>query len=52
MISERTGGGGSGAFAAPLDSYLRNNRIEDLYVMSFALRQCVDSTVRKAPDRG
>ena len=51
VISERTGG--SSAFAATtLDSYLRNNRIEDLYVMGFALRQCVESTVRNAHDLG
>ncbi|WP_335727766.1 isochorismatase family cysteine hydrolase [Rhizobium gallicum] len=50
-ISERTGG--SSAFAATtLDSYLRNNRIFDIYVMGFALRQCVESTVRNAHDLG
>ncbi len=50
-ISERTGG--SSAFAATtLDSYLRNNRIFDVYVMGFALRQCVESTVRNAHDLG
>lgn len=51
VISERTGG--SSAFAATtLDSYLRNNRIFDIYVMGFALRQCVESTVRNAHDLG
>jgi nicotinamidase-related amidase len=51
VISERTGG--SSAFAATtLDSYLRNNRIDDIYVMGFALRQCVESTVRNAHDLG
>lgn len=51
VISERTGG--SSAFAATtLDSYLRNNRIEDIYVMGYALRQCVESTVRNAHDLG
>ncbi|WHO76062.1 cysteine hydrolase [Rhizobium sp. BT03] len=51
VISERTGGGS--AFAATtLDSYLRNNRIFDIYVMGFALRQCVESTVRNAHDLG
>lgn len=51
VIRERTGG--SSAFAATtLDSYLRNNRIEDIYVMGFALRQCVESTVRNAHDLG
>jgi len=51
VISERTGG--SSAFASTtLDSYLRNNRIYDIYVMGFALRQCVESTVRNAHDLG
>jgi nicotinamidase-related amidase len=51
VIRERTGG--SSAFAATtLDSYLRNNRIEDIYVMGYALRQCVESTVRNAHDLG
>jgi nicotinamidase-related amidase len=51
VIRERTGG--SSAFAAStLDSYLRNNRIEDIYLMGYALRQCVESTVRNAHDLG
>ena len=51
VISERTGG--SSAFAATtLDSYLRNNQIHDIYVMGFALRQCVESTMRNAHDLG
>lgn len=51
VIRERTGG--SSAFAATtLDSYLRNNGIFDIYVMGFALRQCVESTVRNAHDLG
>ncbi|WP_029002907.1 cysteine hydrolase [Azorhizobium doebereinerae] len=51
VISERTGG--SSAFAATtLDSYLRNNRIFDIHIMGFALRQCVESTVRNAHDLG
>lgn len=51
VISERTGG--SSAFSATtLDSYLRNNRIEDIYLMGFALRQCVESTLRNAHDLG
>lgn len=51
VIRERTGG--SSAFAATtLDSYLRNNRIEDIYVIGYALRQCVESTVRNAHDLG
>ncbi|TFV49308.1 cysteine hydrolase [Bradyrhizobium niftali] len=51
VVGERPGG--SSAFAGTtLDSYLRNNRIFDIYVMGFALRQCVESTVRNAHDLG
>ncbi|KMS74109.1 amidase [Streptomyces viridochromogenes] len=51
VISERTGG--SSAFAGTtLDSYLRHNQIQDIYVMGFALRQCVESTMRNAHDLG
>lgn len=51
VVGERPGG--SSAFAGTtLDSYLRNNRIFDIYVTGFALRQCVESTVRNAHDLG
>ena len=50
MIRERTG---SSAFAGTmLDSYLRNNRINDIYIMGYSLRQCVESTLRNAHDLG
>ncbi len=50
MIRERTG---SSAFAGTsLDSYLRNNHIEDIYLMGYSLRQCVESTLRNAHDLG
>jgi nicotinamidase-related amidase len=50
VIRERAG---SSAFAGTtLDSYLRNNHIEDIYLMGYALRQCVESTLRNAHDLG
>ncbi|MRW87508.1 isochorismatase family protein [Pseudoduganella sp. FT26W] len=50
VIRERTG---SSAFAGTsLDSYLRNNHIEDIYLTGYALRQCVESTLRHAHDLG
>lgn len=50
VIRERTG---SSAFAGTsLDSYLRNNHIEDIYLMGYSLRQCVESTLRNAHDLG
>lgn len=51
VIRERTGG--SSVFASTtLDSYLRNNRIFDIYLAGFALRQCVESSMRNAHDLG
>jgi nicotinamidase-related amidase len=50
VIRERSG---SSAFAgSTLDSYLRNNHIEDIYLMGYSLRQCVESTLRNAHDLG
>lgn len=50
VVSGRTGGS---AFAGSnLDSYLRNNRIEKLYLMGFALHVCVESTLRTGHDLG
>ncbi|PWC17202.1 amidase [Brenneria roseae subsp. roseae] len=50
VIRERSG---SSAFAGTtLDSYLRNNHIEDIYLMGYSLRQCVESTLRNAHDLG
>lgn len=51
VIRERTGG--SSVFASTtLDSYLRNNRIYDIYLSGFALRQCIESSMRNAHDLG
>ncbi|MEX1830000.1 cysteine hydrolase [Luteibacter sp. CQ10] len=50
VIRERTG---SSAFAGTsLDSYLRNNHIEDIYLMGYALHLCVESTLRQGHDLG
>jgi len=35
-----------------LDAYLRNNRIDQLYLAGFALHVCVESTLRDAHDLG
>jgi len=35
-----------------LDPYLRNNRIEHIYLLGFALHVCVESTLRHAHDLG
>lgn len=44
---------GVSAFAGSnLDGFLRNNRIERLYLSGFALQTCVESTLRDAHDRG
>ncbi|OZI38142.1 amidase [Bordetella genomosp. 10] len=50
VIRERTGS--SGFAGTTLDSYLRNNHIEDIYLMGYSLRQCVESTLRNAHDLG
>lgn len=50
VIRERAG---SSAFVGTtLDSYLRNNHIEDIYLMGYSLRQCVESTLRSGHDLG
>lgn len=51
VVRER--GGGSSVFVGTtLDSYLRNNRIFDIYLAGFSLRQCVESSMRNAHDLG
>ncbi|UPG71732.1 cysteine hydrolase family protein [Roseomonas gilardii subsp. gilardii] len=35
-----------------LDAYLRNNRIDQIYLLGFALHVCVESTLRHAHDLG
>ncbi len=49
-IYERTG---ASAFSGSmLDSVLRNNKIETLYLAGFATHVCVESTLRDAHDKG
>jgi len=51
VVRER--GGGSSVFVGTtLDSYLRNNRVLDIYLAGFSLRQCVESSMRNAHDLG
>lgn len=51
VVRER--GGGSSVFVGTtLDSYLRNNRIFDIFLAGFSLRQCVESSMRHAHDLG
>ena len=50
LVSERTG---ASAFAGSmLDSVLRNNHIDTLYISGFATHVCVESTLREAHDKG
>lgn len=50
---EISGRMGASAFAGTnLDAYLRNNKIEDLYLVGYALHVCVESTLREAHDKG
>lgn len=50
VITERTG---ASAFSGSmLDSILRNNRINTLFLSGFASHICVESTLREAHDKG
>ena len=50
VIRERSG---ASAFAGTtLDSYLRNNKINEIYITGYALHVCVESTLRQAHDLG
>lgn len=50
LITERTG---ASAFAGSnLDSYLRNNKIDKLFLCGFATHVCIESTLREAHDKG
>lgn len=44
--------GGSAFSGSNLDAYLRNNQINTLYIMGYALHVCVESTLRAAHDLG
>jgi nicotinamidase-related amidase len=44
--------GASGFTGSNLDVYLRNNKIEKLYLVGYATHVCVESTLRDAHERG
>lgn len=44
--------GASGFSGSNLDAYLRNNKIENLYLVGYATHVCVESTLRDAHDKG
>lgn len=44
--------GASGFAGSNLDIYLRNNKIENLYLVGYATHVCVESTLREAHDKG
>lgn len=44
--------GASSFTASNLDTYLRNNRIENLYLAGYATHVCLESTLRDAHDKG
>lgn len=50
IISGRMGA--SGFAGSNLDTYLRNNKIENLYLTGYAIHVCVESTLREAYDIG
>lgn len=44
--------GASGFTGSNLDVYLRNNKVENLYLVGYATHVCVESTLRDAHERG
>ncbi len=42
----------SGFSGSNLDIWLRNNKIEDIYLVGYATHVCVESTLRDAHDKG
>ncbi|MDO6425975.1 cysteine hydrolase [Thalassotalea sp. 1_MG-2023] len=50
VITERTGA--SGFSGSNLNSFLRNNGIETIFLAGFATHVCVESTLREAHDKG
>lgn len=50
VVSGRVGA--SGFAGSNLDSILRNNKIEDLFLIGYATNVCVESTLREAHDKG
>ncbi|RBL92211.1 isochorismatase family cysteine hydrolase [Chitinophaga flava] len=50
VVTGRTGA--SGFAGSNLDIWLRNNKIEDIYLTGYATHVCVESTLREAHDKG
>lgn len=50
VVTGRTGA--SGFTGSNLDVYLRNNKIENLYLVGYATHVCVESTLRDAHEKG
>ncbi|MBV7440409.1 cysteine hydrolase [Weeksellaceae bacterium TAE3-ERU29] len=50
IVTGRTGA--SGFAGSNLDIWLRNNKIEDIYLVGYATHVCVESTLREAHDKG
>lgn len=50
VVTGRTGA--SGFAGSNLDIWLRNNKIEDIYLAGYATHVCVESTLREAHDKG
>lgn len=50
VVSGRVGA--SGFSGSNLDIWLRNNKIEDIYLVGYATHVCVESTLRDAHDKG
>ncbi|MDD2814545.1 MAG: cysteine hydrolase [Thiotrichaceae bacterium] len=50
IVTGRTGA--SGFAGSNLDIWLRNHKIEDIYIVGYATHVCVESTLREAHDKG
>lgn len=50
VVMGRTGS--SGFAGSNLDVWLRNNKIEEVYLIGYATHVCVESTLREAHDKG
>ena len=49
MVTGRVGA--SGFTGSNLDAYLRNNKIENIYLVGYATHVCVESTLRDGHER-
>ncbi|MGG5507190.1 MULTISPECIES: cysteine hydrolase [unclassified Myroides] len=50
IVTGRTGA--SGFTGSNLDAYLRNNKIDNLYLVGYATHVCIESTFRDAHEKG